>query len=1337
MPDSHVSGKHDETELPTWAASRLPRSAALAAADWDNSAMLVQDVNSHNGNGNLSLSPVSRANVLKAESGLPLHDVHHGPGERVVVGKKVQLAPQEGDATGARCVSVRARRRVDNTDLNASSRPTTARSRPATARSRPTTARSRSTTAMSMKQRELQEVEDFLDDPALEFMDLPAVVIKSIRSEDFPLAGVPFTSAHPHAVSEGITTDSAEREVSPKPAPKQVAKPKSDSESGPASASRVRPEPVNLSDAPTSPKSPQPKMPNSRLDNIFHHVESTSESSGRRKAPRDVDVDVQSMSPSKEEANIDGAPSPPDDCGSPAPPSVPTSPQSSRFAFRKIKNILKPKQKTAAMSEISGDGTGDVGWDGNCLHKLRMLVTMPKFEATFCLLIMANTIVMAFQVQYVGLENGYQLYYWNAEAPASELWPGAEMAFLIVEWSFGAVFTLEIVLKLVAFHYRFFKDPWNVLDFIVVGAWILDTVSEGILPIDPMLLRLLRLIKLLRLLRLIRTMNGFDSLYIMITSIKGSIYALLWTILLLLIVLMLMALLISTLVEAYIQDTAQPPKRRMEVFKYFGTFSRASVTMLELTLANWVPASRALTENISEWYLIFVLTFKATVGFSVVKVIMGVFLQVTFHVAANDDLILMSSQERAVKLHTKKISKLFEAADQDGNGRLDEEEFEQIMDDPTVVSWLSAMGFEANYVNAADIYRLLDTAGKGDLTAEEMIRGVSRLKGPASSLNLAILHKDAKEMDQMLSDISCDVDLSIGGPADPPADDVNAQRESDSDEDQEPERVPMAGAPRKRASVSEMMFESKKTVYFDEEDGEESARKERCGGLRMLRRKVVKLTESFAFEMTFAGLIIGCTIQMVFQAQYNGLQTGHDLGFDGFHLSAAEAWPLAEEGFAAVDLFFGAVFTLEILLKLLAQLHYFFCEAWNILDTLIVGFWYVETLSSATLPLDPMILRLFRLVRLLRMARLVKILEKYDALYLMLTSIKGSIATLAWSSVLLVVIQTLCALFLVTMCEIYLMADPTRNSPEQVAACSQNMTDLCRKHEVYKYYGTFTRAMLTLFEITLGNWVVVTRTMMNNATDTYVIFAVFHKFFIGFAVVMVITGVFVQETLKVAQTDNTIMLNQRERATRLHVKKMTALFQVTDTDGNGRLDIDEWLEVCSDPSVKLWMSALGLDVSDAGEVHSQICEANGGIEDLSAKELVMGVSHLKGAARNMDMALLRKNFDDFRGKLEELQKKVKSQYRHQEASRHTVGGLSQIGTVAETQGKNLPSSREGCKAELKRVEQNLAKLESEEIEGLSVREALRLQRQLLQRKSELLIGLKPLGTEERQLSGHV
>lgn len=181
--------------------------------------------------------------------------------------------------------------------------------------------------------------------------------------------------------------------------------------------------------------------------------------------------------------------------------------------------------------------------------------------------------------------------------------------------------------------------------------------------------------------------------------------------------------------------------------------------------------------------------------------------------------------------------------------------------------------------------------------------------------------------------------------------------------------------------------------------------------------------------------------------------------------------------------------------------------------------------------------------------------------------------------------------------------------------------------------------MLTLFEISLANFLPVTRAMMTNVGEFYLIFALVHKFCIGFAVVMVITGVFVQETVKVAQTDNTIMLNQRERAAKLHSKKMGALFAVADADGSGRLDKEEFEQVCQDPSVVTWLSAMGIDVSDASTVHALISERLG-CEDLDALELVKGMSFVKGAARNIDMKMLRRDTHALKDYVEELEENV-------------------------------------------------------------------------------------------------
>jgi Ca2+-binding EF-hand superfamily protein len=241
----------------------------------------------------------------------------------------------------------------------------------------------------------------------------------------------------------------------------------------------------------------------------------------------------------------------------------------------------------------------------------------------------------------------------------------------------------------------------------------------------------------------------------------------------------------------------------------------------------------------------------------------------------------------------------------------------------------------------------------------------------------------------------------------------------------------------------------------------------------------------------------------------------------------------------------------------------------------------------------------------------------------MIASVKASFGALAWSSALLLVIQMMLALFMATLLESYFKSgEPKVN-----------------KQDVYEYYGTFTRALLTLFEISLGNFIPVTRLVATNVTEAYVVFAMLHKFSVGFAVIMVITGIFVQETMSVAKTDNTIMLNLKKSATRMHIKKMKSFFDLADADGSGCLDAEEFEEVCRDEQVKMWLAAQELDVSDAKAMFGMMCQEIDS-EEVTPEQLVKGMARLKGSARNLDMMSLRQENSELRSILKELLSKV-------------------------------------------------------------------------------------------------
>merc|ERR1712032_71388 len=100
-----------------------------------------------------------------------------------------------------------------------------------------------------------------------------------------------------------------------------------------------------------------------------------------------------------------------------------------------------------------------------------------------------------------------------------------------------------------------------------------------------------------------------------------------------------------------------------------------------------------------------------------------------------------------------------------------------------------------------------------------------------------------------------------------------------------------------------------------------------------------------------------------------------------------------------------------------------------------------------------------------------------------------------------------------------------------------------QKKEVYEYFGTYWRAMVSLFELMLGNWPPICRLMMETMYEPWSIFAIGYKLTMGFAVIGVIFGVFTQETFRAAETDDQLMLRKKKAQAQTHARKMRFFFE--------------------------------------------------------------------------------------------------------------------------------------------------------------------------------------------------
>merc|ERR1712038_2229406 len=112
----------------------------------------------------------------------------------------------------------------------------------------------------------------------------------------------------------------------------------------------------------------------------------------------------------------------------------------------------------------------------------------------------------------------------------------------------------------------------------------------------------------------------------------------------------------------------------------------------------------------------------------------GVFMQETFRAAATNDRIMMMQKTRAASAHVHKMRRLFQQADTSGDGYINLDEFKTVLSDTSVRLWLASMDMEVG--DAERLFLLIDN-GDGLISADELIAGVSRLKGSARSIDLA------------------------------------------------------------------------------------------------------------------------------------------------------------------------------------------------------------------------------------------------------------------------------------------------------------------------------------------------------------------------------------------------------------------------------------------------------------------------------------------------------------------------------------------------------------------------------------------------------------------------
>lgn len=375
------------------------------------------------------------------------------------------------------------------------------------------------------------------------------------------------------------------------------------------------------------------------------------------------------------------------------------------------------------------------------------------------------------------------------------------------------------------------------------------------------------------------------------------------------------------------------------------------------------------------------------------------------------------------------------------------------------------------------------------------------------------------------------------------------------------------------------------------------------------RRRVAWLVSTNQFEFAMAVLIISNSLLIGFEAEWSSRNRGTPK-------------PVT---FFITGLAYNFLFFVELMLRLTAFGKTFFTDVemrkWNLLDLFIV----LGSLAEAVVDVlslvqgdgggDPAhisnvrIIRVVRIARLARTVRVARVVRFVGALRTLVFSIFVTLKALVWAMILLVMIMYFFAILFTDAVSDHLSVleeDDVRTiSGDEVALKS--------------FWPSLTVSILTLFKSIAGgiSWHEVVEPL-EAVSPLWQAGFYFYIGFVYFAVLNVVTGVFCNSAIDTARNDPDIQsLVIREAKTKC-VNQIKNLFRHIDTDGSGKITIQEFENRLKDDMVQAYFASLTLEVQDAWMLFKLL--DTGKDHSIDIDEFVDGCLRLRGHAKGVDMA---------------------------------------------------------------------------------------------------------------------
>ncbi|CAJ1451111.1 unnamed protein product [Effrenium voratum] len=305
---------------------------------------------------------------------------------------------------------------------------------------------------------------------------------------------------------------------------------------------------------------------------------------------------------------------------------------------------------------------------------------------------------------------------------------------------------------------------------------------------------------------------------------------------------------------------------------------------------------------------------------------------------------------------------------------------------------------------------------------------------------------------------------------------------------------------------------------------------------------------------------------------------------------------ISEHTFEITEYIFCAIYLLDVTIRVFVlrkEWYYDHIEGWmylNMFDALLVAANLVELIALPVPgPYESWLfagdqqhaatIRVIKLVRIVRTLRIFKTVSLFRQLRILVGTCIASVGALFWSMILLLVLMVGFALAMCQALQIFVL-DTGANLEDRLA--------------MYDLYGSFAKAFYTTFELTFsGSWPLRVRPITEKVSPWYAIPFLTYIALVVFAVIRIVTALFLKETLTSAANDADMVLEDAVRSTKDYQVKIEGLFHLadawlvaamaplaTDNDGDGTLSYEEFHETMTLPSVMNYLKSMDLTVHD-------------------------------------------------------------------------------------------------------------------------------------------------------------